>query len=79
MQKCARKFKAQGGKIQAAPAPTQIYQTPGKVSDFAESLANMEKDSPVLKEGDSDHEEMQDIRQTIEPKIIHIPKDEELQ
>ena len=59
-----------------APAP---LNTPGKVSDFEDSIANMEKDkSPVLKDGDSD-EEIVNIRQTIEPKIIHIPKDEELQ
>ena len=34
--------------------------------------------SPVIKDGDSDVELVNNVRQTIEPKIIIIPKDEEL-
>ena len=34
--------------------------------------------SPVLKDADSDQELVNNVRQTIEPKVIIIPKDEEL-
>jgi hypothetical protein len=57
MQKCARKIKSNGGKIQAAPAPEPF----GKVSEFKESIANM-NDSPVIKDGDSDDTAVRGVR-----------------
>jgi hypothetical protein len=35
-------------------------------------------ESPVIQEADSDEDQIKDVRNTIEPKIIIIPKDEEL-
>ena len=59
MQKCARKIKSKGGKIQAAPAP--VHEPVGQVSDFKESIANM-NESPVIKYGDSDDTAVRDVR-----------------
>ena len=67
MQKCARKIKSQGGKIQAAPsqkiqaAPAPNQQSANKVSDFSESIAKM-NDSPVIQDADSEQDLVEGVR-----------------